>query len=142
MLGTVHTFARNHDNARMMLERAITLDSNSAWAHSRLGWLEVYADRPKSALPHFERLADIATIPRTISRAHYWLARTHARLGNEQIARLNAEAAAGHGHTYYGQLARDALGLKTKVVGVVSENAQTAKLSAEAGRLIETNSAA
>ena len=38
-------------------------------------------------------------------------------------------------------LARDALGLKTKIVGVVSENAQTAKLSAEAGRLIETNSA-
>ncbi len=39
-------------------------------------------------------------------------------------------------------LAREALGLKTKIVGVVSENAQTAKLSAEAGRLIETNSAA
>jgi threonine dehydratase len=38
-------------------------------------------------------------------------------------------------------LARDALGLKTKIVGVVSENAQTAKLSAEAGRLIETDSA-
>ncbi len=37
--------------------------------------------------------------------------------------------------------ARDALGVATKIVGVVSENAQTAKLSAEAGRLIETNSA-
>ncbi|MEM6760073.1 MAG: threonine dehydratase [Pseudomonadota bacterium] len=39
-------------------------------------------------------------------------------------------------------MARDALGLRTRVVGVVSENAQTAKLSVEAGRLIETNSAA
>ena len=38
-------------------------------------------------------------------------------------------------------LARDALGLKTEVVGVVSDQAQTAKLSVEAGRLIETNSA-
>ncbi len=37
--------------------------------------------------------------------------------------------------------ARDALGLGTKIVGVVSENAQTAKLSFDAGRLIETNSA-
>ena len=37
--------------------------------------------------------------------------------------------------------ARDALGLKTKIVGVVSENAPTVKLSAEAGRLVETNSA-
>ncbi|MEO0672682.1 MAG: threonine dehydratase [Pseudomonadota bacterium] len=38
--------------------------------------------------------------------------------------------------------ARDALGLKTDVIGVVSTEAQTAKLSVEAGRLIETNSAA
>lgn len=37
--------------------------------------------------------------------------------------------------------ARDALGLTTKIVGVVSTQAQTAKLSFEAGRLIETNSA-
>ncbi len=38
-------------------------------------------------------------------------------------------------------LVRDALGLATRIVGVVSEPAQTAKLSAEAGRLIETDSA-
>jgi threonine dehydratase len=37
--------------------------------------------------------------------------------------------------------ARDALGCKAEVVGVVSTEAQTAKLSVEAGRLIETNSA-
>lgn len=37
--------------------------------------------------------------------------------------------------------ARDALGLKTEVMGVVSEMAQTAKLSFEAGRLVETDSA-
>lgn len=38
-------------------------------------------------------------------------------------------------------MARDALGLATKVVGVMSDRAQTAKLSVEAGRLVETNSA-
>lgn len=38
-------------------------------------------------------------------------------------------------------LARDALGLSCDVVGVVSENAQTAKLSVAAGELIETESA-
>jgi len=38
-------------------------------------------------------------------------------------------------------LARDALGLKTEIVGVVSENALTAKLSVEAGRLVATTSA-
>ena len=38
-------------------------------------------------------------------------------------------------------LARDALGLKTKVVGVVAEPAQAAKLSFDANRLVETNAA-
>ena len=35
-------------------------------------------------------------------------------------------------------LARDALGLKTKVVGVVADTAQAAKLSVAAGKLVET----
>ena len=38
-------------------------------------------------------------------------------------------------------IARDALGLDTRIVAVVSENAQTAKLSVEANALVETNSA-
>lgn len=37
--------------------------------------------------------------------------------------------------------ARDALGLNTEVIGVVAQNAPTAKLSAEAGRAISTDSA-
>ena len=37
--------------------------------------------------------------------------------------------------------ARDCLGLETRIVGVVSEHAATAKLSVEAGRLVETNAA-
>ncbi|MCP4074291.1 MAG: threonine dehydratase [Hyphomicrobiales bacterium] len=39
-------------------------------------------------------------------------------------------------------LARDALGLKTKIVGVVSTQAQSAKLSFEQDKLVETNQAA
>ncbi len=38
-------------------------------------------------------------------------------------------------------MARDALGIDTKIIGVVSENAPTAKLSRDAGKLIETKSA-
>jgi len=37
--------------------------------------------------------------------------------------------------------ARDAMGRKTRIVGVVSEHAQTAKLSFESGSLVETESA-
>jgi adenylate cyclase len=55
VLGAVHTFARNYGAARVLLERANVLDPNSAWALSRLGWLEVYCDHPEAAREHFER---------------------------------------------------------------------------------------
>jgi adenylate cyclase len=55
VLGAVHTFLRNHGTARLMLERAVVLDPNAAWAWSRLGWIEVYADHPDRAMEHFER---------------------------------------------------------------------------------------
>lgn len=55
VLGTVHTFARHHGAARVLLERAVVLDPNAAWAWSRLGWLETYADRQEKAVAHFEK---------------------------------------------------------------------------------------
>jgi adenylate cyclase len=55
VLGAVHTFARHYGAARVMLDRALALDPNSAWVHSRLGWLDVYADRPGDARAHFEK---------------------------------------------------------------------------------------
>ena len=55
VLGAVHTFVRNHGTARVLLDRAVALDPNAAWAWSRLGWLENYSDRPERALENFER---------------------------------------------------------------------------------------
>jgi adenylate cyclase len=55
VLGAVHTFVRNHGTARVLLERAVALDPNAAWAWSRLGWLEAYADQPQKAIANFER---------------------------------------------------------------------------------------
>ncbi|MGI9420864.1 MAG: adenylate/guanylate cyclase domain-containing protein, partial [Geminicoccaceae bacterium] len=54
VLGTVHTFARHYGAARVLLERAVALDPNAAWAWSRLGWLATYTDRPDEARAHFE----------------------------------------------------------------------------------------
>ena len=55
VLGAVHTILRNKGTARVMLERAVALDANAAWAWSRLGWVENYSDRPEHAIAHFER---------------------------------------------------------------------------------------
>ena len=55
VLGAAHTVVRNHGTARVMLERAVAIDPNAAWAWSRLGWVENYSDRPERAIAHFER---------------------------------------------------------------------------------------
>jgi len=55
VLGAVHTFVRNHGTARVLLERAVAIDPNAAWAWSRLGWLDTYSDRPERAIEMFER---------------------------------------------------------------------------------------
>jgi adenylate cyclase len=55
VLGTVHTFVRNYGTARVLFERALTLDPNAAWAWSRLGWIENYTDQPHKAIENFER---------------------------------------------------------------------------------------
>lgn len=62
VLGAVHTFVRNHGTARVLLERAVTLDTNAAWAWSRLGWLENYADQPQKAIANFERAMRLSPI--------------------------------------------------------------------------------
>ncbi len=55
VLGAVHTFVRNLGTARLLLERAVQLDPNAAWAWSRLGWVENYSDHPDRAIENFER---------------------------------------------------------------------------------------
>jgi adenylate cyclase len=55
VLGAVNTFGGKHGSARVMLERAIQFDPNAAWALSRLGWLEAYAERPEEAQRYFNR---------------------------------------------------------------------------------------
>jgi adenylate cyclase len=62
VLGAVHTFVRNHGTARVLLERAVALDSNAAWAWGRLGWLENYTDEPKKAITNFERAMRLSPI--------------------------------------------------------------------------------
>ena len=55
ILGTIHTFVRHYGTARVLLDRALAIDPNAAWAWSRLGWLQNYVDQAKEAIGHFER---------------------------------------------------------------------------------------
>jgi adenylate cyclase len=62
VLGAVQTFVRNYGTARVLLERALALDPNNAWAWSRLGWIENYADQPRKAIENFERALRLSPV--------------------------------------------------------------------------------
>lgn len=54
VLGSVHSILRNLGTARILLERAVSIDPNNAFAFQRLGWLEVYSNNPETSIDHFE----------------------------------------------------------------------------------------
>ncbi len=55
VLGAALTITHELQRAKSMLERALSLDPNSAWAWNRSGWLHNYQDDPEVAIQHFER---------------------------------------------------------------------------------------
>lgn len=89
VLGTVHALARNHETARLILERAIAIDPNSSWAWSRLGWLDVYTNRPDSAEENFQRSIRLSPLDPMIFN-------NHAGLGAARAVAMDYEGAVEH----------------------------------------------
>ena len=97
---------------RVAAEHSAQSESDRVEAEFHAGWYALrFLNRPHTARIHFQRVAGLADLPRTIARAHYWLGRAHSESGNIQAAELSHRIAARHGTTFYGQLSRDILGL-------------------------------
>lgn len=76
------------------------------------GWIALRSlDDPAAALRHFTKLEEIAPSRTEKARAQYWMGRTYSALGNKAKSRAAYEAAAEHSTIYYGQLAREQVGL-------------------------------
>ena len=76
------------------------------------GWISKrFLKDSKTALKHFLKLRTDATLPATISRAEYWTGRTYSALGDAAKAQKHFKLASEYANTYYGQLARDEIGL-------------------------------
>ena len=76
------------------------------------GWIALrWLKDPETALRHFTKLEDIAESRTEKARAQYWIGRSYGDLGNNAKSREFYEAAAEHSTIYYGQLAREQVGL-------------------------------
>jgi soluble lytic murein transglycosylase len=78
------------------------------------GWIALrFLDHPHLAQKHFAAIVRVATKSRSIARAHYWLGRAREAAGDDPLARASYEIAGRYGSNFYGQLAREKLGLTT-----------------------------
>ncbi|MBA4788946.1 MAG: lytic transglycosylase domain-containing protein [Rhizobiales bacterium] len=89
-----------------------TADNYRSEASWTAGWIALrFLNQPSVAAGHFAKAVEGQTNPITLSRAGYWLGRSAEAMGDMGTARARYEAAAKHSTTYYGQLARQRLGL-------------------------------
>ena len=54
VLGAAYSIVNDHNSSKVLLKRAVSLDPNSAWAWSRLGWSKCYSGKSEEAIEHFE----------------------------------------------------------------------------------------
>jgi soluble lytic murein transglycosylase len=100
---TAYQIAGNH---------GLTEGSSAVEAEFLSGWIALrYLNKPETAMKHFAALQKVAPSRTEKARAGYWIGRTHEELGNAGAARAAYKSAAQHSTIYYGQLAREKIGL-------------------------------
>jgi soluble lytic murein transglycosylase len=115
----------SRDNWKLAYEMArkhgLTSGEYFCEAEFLAGWISLrFLDEPKAALNHFARLSRGADSRTERARADYWLGRAYAALGDMGKAKEAWRAAARTPTVFYGQLAREQLGLAREPVSIAS----------------------
>lgn len=88
VLSAAHTIVRNYDIAARLLERALALDPNSAWAWNRSGWLQSYLGNADVSIEHFERAARLSPFDPLNFNVFFGIAGAHFVAGRYTDATL------------------------------------------------------
>ena len=95
---------------KLAAEHALSNSSSYADAEFLSGWIALrHLKNPKLATQHFNNLKLAVKRPISIARAEYWLAQAADANGQTELGNQLRQAAAQHGITFYGQLARNQL---------------------------------
>jgi soluble lytic murein transglycosylase len=102
------------------------------------GWIALrYMKNADDALSHFTRLRQGAVTRTDQARADYWLGRSHLAMGDKGTAAKHFRAAARHSTIYYGQLAREYIGLANVPEEIASgESSAAARVRIERDEVI------
>ncbi len=99
---------------RIASQHGLTSGNDAIDAEFLSGWIALrYLNAPDTAMKHFVALKAISPTRTDKARAQYWIGRTHLAAGNKSAAKDAFKDASRYTTIYYGQLAREHLGLGT-----------------------------
>jgi adenylate cyclase len=81
VLGAGLTITHEFQAGLHMIEKALALDPNSAWAWNRLGWLRNYLGEPELAIGHFERAIRLSPFDPMVFNSHVGIGSAHFIVG-------------------------------------------------------------
>jgi len=97
------TLGRNLDYAAALIDKALTIDPNSAWAWIRGGYCHVYRGSVELALQHFERAEKLSPFDPLSFNRHIGIALAHFVAGRyERTVEWAAKALAERPHLTWG----------------------------------------
>ncbi|WP_448952980.1 lytic transglycosylase domain-containing protein [Labrys neptuniae] len=103
-------------------------DTTRMEAEFHCGWIALrFLNDPRSASKHFAALSADAQRPISVSRGAYWQGRAAEAAGDKAAATGFYQAAARYPITYYGQIARARLGLRTLDLGTLPDATPAAR---------------
>jgi soluble lytic murein transglycosylase len=132
---TLHSVGPNHSDSwnaayQIAHNHGLTLGDCAVEAEFMSGWVALrYLKKPDIGMKHFVKLQELAESRTDKARAAYWIGRSYLAMGDKATAQLAFKDAAQYSTVYYGQLAREQIGLGNKPEFV---NAGTASAAAQA----------
>lgn len=90
VLGAIHGLSHQYGVALVILQKSVALDPNGAWAHSRLGYVNVALGRAEQAREHFETALRLSPLDPMNFNNHVGLATA------QQLAEDDEDAAEGY----------------------------------------------
>jgi soluble lytic murein transglycosylase len=116
-----YQIARNHGQAKG--DGALEAEFMAGWVALR------YLKKPEVGMKHFVKLQDIAESRTDKARAAYWIGRSYLAMGDKATAQLAFKDASQYSTVYYGQLAREQIGMGNRPESI---NGGAASASAQA----------
>ena len=86
VLGAVHGLSHQYAVALVFLQKSVALDPNGAWAHSRLGYVNVALGRAQEAKEHFETALRLSPLDPMNFNNHVGLATALQLAGDDESA--------------------------------------------------------